>query len=692
MYCLKCKKVQQGKANFSNVRKHFTCHKSSEGAAADANPLTKAFAAVASMAVAESNTTTADKLDARGLLALSMLRFMPKHTIEQAYSGDSFDIAVKLAKYGAVVPAGGTVDCAVSRGSALLHDEVKLRLTDRTFVLMTDEANTKLAGRKRPLAILAGCSAIGKPICLDVVFDVDSAGADAALDAELNADALEDTAAVPTPALLAARSIAAILREVNPDWRRYCTGIVGDGAPFNDALARFLGLPRLHCISHQLALVLKKICNPFAEYRTVTRDFSAILNAGGGVGRDAALRRAHVVPERCKNVATRWGQAQETAEYLLSEVKKDELGVIIAAAAAPVDAEGAANALDEPDEDSDPHIVFDVIRTVVGTDKSFTVGTVANEEDDADVTTSNKRTPLKALLAAFKKSLECGVLPDSRKYDALMELHIVKALTTCTIPAHANNVVIHGANASKALTIVELIRLSGADPTALDVHLPEYLANWRKVLVNAAKPGFQSAVLGTAFGTIHKDFSAAEKLVLTAKYVPLIAKAAADALAQYDATVPVALAKLEHRLRFEPRLQPQPFEVAAGTQLDIELAQRFFGALPDWFTLQVVVSWNDYVEAWPTIDNSLKRLGAGLFWNQPRIISQFGVELCKLGSWYSDHPTSNLACERFFGILRGTETPQRLSMSELAVKQELMAKNNSWILDDLLRNCNSKFT
>jgi hypothetical protein len=136
--------------------------------------------------------------------------------------------------------------------------------------------------------------------------------------------------------------------------------------------------------------------------------------------------------------------------------------------------------------------------------------------------------------------------------------------------------------------------------------------------------------------------------------------------------------------RFEPSLKPEALVVPDGQQLDMEMARGFFGALPGFASLKVVTGWNKYVQRWGTISPELKKKGCAAFWSDPMIVTLVGSDLCKLGVWYSDHHTSNMACERLFGIMRAMESPQRYSLTEESVRQELMAKNNSWLVDELL--------
>ena len=56
-------------------------------------------------------------------------------------------------------------------------------------------------------------------------------------------------------------------------------------------------------------------------------------------------------------------------------------------------------------------------------------------------------------------------------------------------------------------------------------------------------------------------------------------------------------------------------------------------------------------------------------------------QLVRLGRWYATLPTSNVASERVFGVVRGLEDDQRRSASEETVTIETLARCNSWLVD-----------
>jgi hypothetical protein len=66
------------------------------------------------------------------------------------------------------------------------------------------------------------------------------------------------------------------------------------------------------------------------------------------------------------------------------------------------------------------------------------------------------------------------------------------------------------------------------------------------------------------------------------------------------------------------------------------------------------------------------------------------AKLCELGVWHGNKPTSNVACERAFAIMRTMEGPTRGSLKDKAIRQELMAKVNKGVGDRMLARYGSK--
>ncbi len=58
--------------------------------------------------------------------------------------------------------------------------------------------------------------------------------------------------------------------------------------------------------------------------------------------------------------------------------------------------------------------------------------------------------------------------------------------------------------------------------------------------------------------------------------------------------------------------------------------------------------------------------------------------LSNLGRWYSQYPTSSVAFERLFGVMRTMVVSERMAMKKDAFEAELMFRSNNWLVKKLL--------
>jgi len=129
-----------------------------------------------------------------------------------------------------------------------------------------------------------------------------------------------------------------------------------------------------------------------------------------------------------------------------------------------------------------------------------------------------------------------------------------------------------------------------------------------------------------------------------------------------------------------------------------KLNAQFFGAIPGTIDLEVIGHWRLYVSEWIKLPTTLKDLGIGPFWNHPDLLrifpggsiegadhSKVAKQLRAFAMWHADKPTSNVATERAFGIMRAMEGKQRARYSDDGVNLELQAKVNSWMVDEIVQ-------
>lgn len=292
-----CNKVLDTAANPANLNVHKLSQSHQRAyEAARHQPVINLVFEEAAAAITEERLMSIGALseDARGLLTIYAARYTAPSNIPSLYAGTAMEVAMKLQKLNKALKDGGMVARAMADGVKLVKNAVKSKLDGQTMCLIVDEATTKFASGQRPMAILLGCSAVGKPILVSMHWGAGDAAT-------------------------AVESIRHVLNEYRVNLETQITCMIGDNVTFNDALASGLGLPRLRCIPHSLQLVFEKIAAPFKRFRTATLGLSRVLTAGGGMKRREALRAAGLLTDRLHCVNTRWNQAQEMARYLAAE-------------------------------------------------------------------------------------------------------------------------------------------------------------------------------------------------------------------------------------------------------------------------------------------------------------------------------------------------------------------------------------
>ena len=583
------------------------------------------------------------------MLVLSAIRVLPMHQMAFLFHGPPSRLAAKLQELGSLLTQGGSMARAHKDAVGLHEAEITQLLKGEFVSLVVDEATLHLGGASRPMCLIA--TRRGKPIMLDLLFDCPSAKQ-------------------------AAAAIRKSLAKYKVDIATQVVCIVGDNANINDAIARELELPRLRCLPHALHLVIKKIVAPFKHYLTVMRTLSGVLSAVGALYRKDALRKAGVEPARLHAVPTRWNQLQAVGKYL-----REESGQYTR------------------------YGIFELVRQVVITDQSFTIGKQADavsleEEDEEEVTLEesaaataaagagaraapasssaaaaavdelprpqHRIAPLKQALRQLVSTFEpeAGADGRGRKYLAPFEIALVEQI---------------------AEGMPELITAASADSRHLQPSMFTMLAALRERLEGVvAEPLGVKIIVTKAYADGMADYTKKEKKEFDRLYEAAVLQSAEGALAQFTRFVQPALDSLAFRRKFDPALQPTKWTIPP-TALDDDdtfamATQAFFGMLPGTFTVDLLLNWNKYVQAWPTIPAAEKAKPMTDFW---RGLKDTYPQLAPLGMWYAEMPTSSVAAERLFAVMRSFESSQRHRLSRAHVRAELMAKFNSWIVTRL---------
>ena len=552
---------------------------------------------------------------------------------------------------------GGTTDRAMDLAEELHYGMLKDMFKGKYVWLGTDEATWKLGNRGRYMIIMIGNAQVAEhPVMIGLVRDRadqpidDGDAADASgITGDSSGESDTDVAAPVVrqkPYQRAARHVRHSLDLCGIDIPTQVTAGVGDLAPFERALYRELGISVLICIPHALALVFKALTEPFKRFETCTVGFSALISAGGGIHRADAIAAAGMDARRFRCINTRWGQLHDAAQHLLMD------------APAPPTAVAAQT-----------KSCFDVLREIMATDGAFKVhkrgapagagaADVDADEGGPTVRTGRGRTPVKSLLKRVLSEFEVGVADAMRTHVAEFELRLVLVMAE-RLPA--------------------LLTMGGADAGSLNPDLGDKLVAWREQIATHGMPGMQGMLIDEVLKTMSFKFAKEPEAALRKTYIPLIREASKAAVTKYDEYIPGALDALAHTLRFHPGRKPQSIVIPEDDddfQIDSAFVEQHFGVVDGRATL--VKAWNLYCDGYDKLPAAVKALSAGKFWVHPSMQKLVRDEqLCKLGVWHGNKPTSNVACERGFGVMRTMEGPTRGALKDKSIRQELqMAKVN----------------
>ena len=665
---------------WTNAEKHLTTTAHTKAQEQQKNLLLqpRIGARMAAARAAAAAVVSAKAPDVAAALFLSSVRFIVPSNISDMYERDHLRMAMYLHKFkgGSMLSDGGAVKRAREEAAKKMNELMTVKMAGNNAAILIDEANSIFggSGRSRPLAILLACAKIGKPFLLRIVFDVwEGWESD-----EVGPDGVKFSVAA-----------AAVIREecekIGFDIKTQGTCLVGDNAVVMDAIAELLGIPRLRCLPHCFALVYAVMTKSFPRVTVATCGLSTFISSGGGTARTDALAKAGVDPRKLKPMATRWGQVLQTNSYLLSKhgegmvfdvvrglLKDDDAFKVgkaakaakaaAAAASAAAAADGAAGAdeaaadIDLVDSDGEAEAERQVVISAI----------------PGDV---RKKTSVLTLLKNLHTAFE--VVVAKRNFETELQMRIVDYLSS---------------------DLQHVLELCSADTNALAGDVVQRINDLRYRLSEAAEDHMQTVVLSRVFSGCSFEVTDAEKAVYMKKYVPLIQHAAQSALVQWDKYIPEALAALRHRFLFDPKVKPLPMPAPKGLgYVEADVAD-FFGAIPGTIDLEVIGHWKLYASAWDTLPTKLKELGIGPFWNDPDVLRIFpggsieGADLSKVAKqlrafamWHADKPTSNVATERAFGIMRAMEGKQRARYSDGGVNLELQAKVNSWMVDEIVK-------
>ncbi len=111
--------------------------------------------------------------------------------------------------------------------------------------------------------------------------------------------------------------------------------------------------------------------------------------------------------------------------------------------------------------------------------------------------------------------------------------------------------------------------------------------------------------------------------------------------------------------------------------------KEFFGCLPSDDTELLEMEHREWLGARTKLTTAEKAMPMVHYWSQPSVKGKYPT-LFRLALWYSNRPTSNVACERAFAIMRSFTGGLQWSLTEDSVEEILMAKVNTSVSESLL--------
>ena len=405
--------------------------------------------------------------------------------------------------------------------------------------------------------------------------------------------------------------------------------LMGDNVTYNDALARELNLVRMKCIPHSLQLVFRALTKAFPAWETLTVTLGGVITAGGGKGRRLYLRSLGANSTWFIGYPNRWASTDAVGASFFKRISSPIAGGAAA---------GGAGAV--PEE----RFGFECIQAMLEREGSG----VDEQDDDCD------DKPKQRLAKAFSDA-EIGA--------NLLQVAAVQAV---------------GAD------IAVLTTMASANADNIDLGVFPRIESLRSRLKLAATDAGAALNAETAAATSPIDYSAQELAKSKKLVVAMIKKGAADALLLFDKHVVPAMRYLAYRRKLDPSQRPPVFD----KPLTVANITDFFGCEESEATAALVSEYMTYVAAWESLPAVRKAMKMGAFW---LALETSYPTLSKIGRWYAEMPTSSVAAERMFGIMRHMEDPLRARMKGASFLAEWMARTNSWLCDALLAEAIEKF-
>jgi hypothetical protein len=222
--------------------------------------------------------------------------------------------------------------------------------------------------------------------------------------------------------------------------------------------------------------------------------------------------------------------------------------------------------------------------------------------------------------------------------------------------------------------------IAGANNDHLPPTFTTRIAALKATLTGATDAANFPLLLAGAIDRSPFEYTAAEQTTFSAKLQPLVAQAAAAALASFEKHVDPALDLCKWRFIYDHRNAPRPLPTAPlRTQEDVI---NFFGCEASDAKMSLIGEYKSWLDMAPLLTKAQRNMGPAAFWSSPDMAAL--PTLSKIGRWWAEVITSSVAVERMFAIMRCMEDPRRNRMGEMAFEAEWRFRVNGWLIAEEL--------
>lgn len=230
--------------------------------------------------------------------------------------------------------------------------------------------------------------------------------------------------------------------------------------------------------------------------------------------------------------------------------------------------------------------------------------------------------------------------------------------------------------------IDRLITAAGGDTWSLkETPLAVFAAvNQRLVRISMAKDVDLDMAIDDAAEASPLEYVPEELAVLRANLRTCMRAAATAALKVFGKHVDPALEMITHRFMYDHHFEPPPMPASlppTATERR-EFLRGFLGFTKDSIASDAMGEYVAYCNEWPSLPAADSTLAAAEFWHKKEAV---WPTLSKIASWWCEMPTSSVAVERMFGIMRSFATPTRASMKEPTFQAEWLFRVNRRLVE-----------